>query len=72
MKQIKDLTPPPYINVTPLIDVLLVMLIIFMAWLRRSIRRASWPRFRRRRIRILIVSRPIRSRLSLRSSRIGV
>ena len=26
----KDSTPPPYINVTPLIDVLLVMLIIFM------------------------------------------
>lgn len=30
MKRIKDSTPPPYINVTPLIDVLLVMLIIFM------------------------------------------
>jgi biopolymer transport protein ExbD len=30
MKGIKDSTPPPYINVTPLIDVLLVMLIIFM------------------------------------------
>lgn len=30
MKRIKDSTPPPYINVTPLIDVLLVLLIIFM------------------------------------------
>jgi biopolymer transport protein ExbD len=30
MKRIKDSTPPPYINITPLIDVLLVMLIIFM------------------------------------------
>ena len=30
MKRMKDSTPPPYINVTPLIDVLLVMLIIFM------------------------------------------
>jgi biopolymer transport protein ExbD len=30
MKRIKDTTPPPYINVTPLIDVLLVLLIIFM------------------------------------------
>ena len=30
MKRITDSTPPPYINVTPLIDVLLVMLIIFM------------------------------------------
>lgn len=30
MKRIKESTPPPYINVTPLIDVLLVMLIIFM------------------------------------------
>lgn len=30
MKQIKDSTPPPVINVTPLIDVLLVLLIIFM------------------------------------------
>jgi biopolymer transport protein ExbD len=30
MKRVKDSTPPPYINVTPLIDVLLVMLIIFM------------------------------------------
>jgi biopolymer transport protein ExbD len=30
MKRIKDSTPPPFINVTPLIDVLLVMLIIFM------------------------------------------
>jgi biopolymer transport protein ExbD len=30
MKRIKDLTPPPVINVTPLIDVLLVLLIIFM------------------------------------------
>lgn len=30
MKLTKDSTPPPYINVTPLIDVLLVMLIIFM------------------------------------------
>lgn len=30
MKRIKDSTPPPFINVTPLIDVLLVLLIIFM------------------------------------------
>jgi biopolymer transport protein ExbD len=30
MKKYNDSTPPPYINVTPLIDVLLVMLIIFM------------------------------------------
>ena len=30
MKPIKDSTPPPFINVTPLIDVLLVLLIIFM------------------------------------------
>lgn len=30
MTRIKDSTPPPYINVTPLIDVLLVLLIIFM------------------------------------------
>lgn len=30
MTRTKDSTPPPYINVTPLIDVLLVMLIIFM------------------------------------------
>jgi biopolymer transport protein ExbD len=30
MKQFKDSTPPPFINVTPLIDVLLVLLIIFM------------------------------------------
>jgi len=30
MKRITDSTPPPCINVTPLIDVLLVMLIIFM------------------------------------------
>jgi biopolymer transport protein ExbD len=30
MKRIKDWTPPPFINVTPLIDVLLVLLIIFM------------------------------------------
>lgn len=30
MKRIKDSTPPPCINVTPLIDVLLVLLIIFM------------------------------------------
>lgn len=30
MKLTKDSTPPPVINVTPLIDVLLVMLIIFM------------------------------------------
>ena len=27
MKRMKDSTPPPYINVTPLIDVLLVLLI---------------------------------------------
>ncbi len=30
MKRIKESTPPPFINVTPLIDVLLVLLIIFM------------------------------------------
>ncbi len=30
MTRIKDSTPPPFINVTPLIDVLLVLLIIFM------------------------------------------
>ena len=30
MKRIKDSTPPPFINVTPLIDVLLVLLIILM------------------------------------------
>ena len=30
MKPIKDSTPPPFINVTPLTDVLLVLLIIFM------------------------------------------
>jgi biopolymer transport protein ExbD len=30
MKRMKDSTPPPFINVTPLIDVLLVLLIIFM------------------------------------------
>jgi biopolymer transport protein ExbD len=30
MKRIKDSTQPPFINVTPLIDVLLVLLIIFM------------------------------------------
>ena len=30
MAQKKDSTPPPFINVTPLIDVLLVLLIIFM------------------------------------------
>src|SRR6185503_12195383 len=30
MKRIKDSTPPPFVNVTPLIDVLLVLLIIFM------------------------------------------
>jgi biopolymer transport protein ExbD len=30
MKRVTDSTPPPFINVTPLIDVLLVMLIIFM------------------------------------------
>ena len=30
MTRIKDSTPPPNINVTPLIDVLLVLLIIFM------------------------------------------
>ena len=30
MTKIKDSTPPPFINVTPLIDVLLVLLIIFM------------------------------------------
>ena len=30
MKRIQDSTPPPFINVTPLIDVLLVLLIIFM------------------------------------------
>ena len=30
MKRNKDSTPPPFINVTPLIDVLLVLLIIFM------------------------------------------
>jgi biopolymer transport protein ExbD len=30
MTQKKDSTPPPFINVTPLIDVLLVLLIIFM------------------------------------------
>lgn len=30
MTKIKDSIPPPFINVTPLIDVLLVLLIIFM------------------------------------------
>lgn len=30
MTRIKDSMPPPFINVTPLIDVLLVLLIIFM------------------------------------------
>ena len=30
MKRINNSTPPPFINVTPLIDVLLVLLIIFM------------------------------------------